>query len=331
MSEVTTQLKQSLAIVPPAVTEDQLDLIKRTVAKDATNDELKLFFYDCQRRGVHPLDKLLHFTKRDGKYTPVTSIDFMRSQASDSGEYAGNDDAQFLLSEETQRPIEAHITVYRMVQGQRCPFTATARWSEYFPGDKQGFMWRKMPHTMLGKCAEALALRKAFPRQLAGLYERSEMDQAGKLEREEYVETKIDSLRSEVAAIQSGDKTGYHETVGATQPIVFESHIHDGGKTGEATFLVLNVTDAFTQSPIPSKNGKPYVWVGYGPNKGESMSCFDTALFEELKASVGSTIDVFFKVGAKGDSITGIVPPQKAEDELPITEADGELWAEGRE
>jgi hypothetical protein len=65
-----------------------------------------------------------------------------------------------------------------MTQGQRFAYTATARWSEYCPDNAP--MWKRMPHTMLGKCAEALALRKAFPQQLAGLYSREEMDQADK-------------------------------------------------------------------------------------------------------------------------------------------------------
>lgn len=161
-----------------AVTTDQLDLIKRTVANGATADELKLYLFDCQRQGVHPLDKLVHFTKRSGKYTPITSIDFMRIRAADTGEYAGSDDATFGTDTLAGPPLNATVTVWRLVQSQRCSFTATARWSEYKP-DQNDFMWKKMPHTMLAKCAEALALRKGFPRQLSGLYAKEEMDQSG--------------------------------------------------------------------------------------------------------------------------------------------------------
>lgn len=162
----------------PIITTDQLELIQKTIAKDATPDELKLFFYDCSRRGVHPLDRLIHFTKRGGKYTPITSIDFMRTRAHETGECAGIDDAIF-INDESGKPVSATVAVYRFTQGQRCAYIGTARWSEYCPGEGQDFMWKKMPHTMMGKCAEALALRKAFPAQLAGLYESAEMDQAG--------------------------------------------------------------------------------------------------------------------------------------------------------
>lgn len=169
----------AIAERPAALPKDQLELVRRTVANGATNDELALFLYDCERRGIHPLDKLLHFTKRGGKYTPVTSIDFMRAQAAMSGEMAGSEDPVFGFDEGEEpsgKPDRATVTVYRMTQGQRFPYTATARWTEYCPDNGQ--MWKRMPHTMLGKCAEALALRKAFPQQLAGLYSREEMDQA---------------------------------------------------------------------------------------------------------------------------------------------------------
>lgn len=165
-----------------ALPRDQVELIKRTVANGATNDELALFLYDCERRGIHPLDKLLHFTKRGGRYTPVTSIDFMRSQAAATGEMAGSDDPVFSHEHEGGHPDAASVTVYRLTQGQRFAYTATARWSEYCPDNAP--MWKRMPHTMLGKCAEALALRKAFPQQLAGLYSGEEMDQADNKERE---------------------------------------------------------------------------------------------------------------------------------------------------
>jgi phage recombination protein Bet len=172
-------MDKSLATIPhapaPAVTAEHLALVRATIAKDATPAELELFLYDCARQGVHPLDKLIHFTKRSGRYTPITSIDFMRQRAADTGEYAGNDDPIFMGTERSPS-FAAVATVYRIVQGTRYPFAATARWSEYKP--EQDFMWQKMPHVMLGKCAEALALRKAFPKQLAGLYVKEELDQA---------------------------------------------------------------------------------------------------------------------------------------------------------
>lgn len=159
------------------ITNEQTDLIKRTICQGATDAEMQLFFFDCQRRGTHPLDKLIHFTKRDGKYTPVTSIDYFRLRAHSSGAYAGEGATTYELAEDGL-PNECTVAVLRIVQGQVCAWRATARWAEYYPGEKSGFMWRKMPFLMLAKCAEALALRKAFPAELQGLYVKEEMDQA---------------------------------------------------------------------------------------------------------------------------------------------------------
>src|SRR5262245_12565404 len=104
----------------PATQEDHdIALIKRTVAQGATDDELQLYLHDCKRRGIHPLDKLLHFTKRGGRYTPVTSIDLMRSRAADSGQMAGSDDAKFLPGPPGSPPDAATVTVYRIGHGGR--------------------------------------------------------------------------------------------------------------------------------------------------------------------------------------------------------------------
>jgi len=175
MNPVRTMTLTEAPAAAPTITPDQLDLIKRTIAKDATPIELELFLYDNARRGIHPLDKLLHFTKRSGKYTPIVSIDLMRSRAAGTGDYAGQDDVVFTGTPKTPE-FRARIVVYRFVHEQRCPFPAEAWWDEYRPD--QDFMWRKMPHVMLAKVAEALALRKGFPAELSGLYAAEEMAQA---------------------------------------------------------------------------------------------------------------------------------------------------------
>ena len=205
MSDLVKQDRAIAFAVPEselAVYEDQLDLIRNTVAPRADNNNLKLYVYDCLRRNVHPLDKLIHYTQhfdkranRD-KYTPVISIDYVRIRAESSGVYAGQDDPVFTHEKglDSKEDGVCKVTVYKIVAGVRCPFTGVARWKEFSVSGPQGMMWRNMPQHMLAKCAEAQALRKAFPGQLAGLYAESEMLQAGATAKE----VEADTTRDEV-------------------------------------------------------------------------------------------------------------------------------------
>lgn len=163
----------------------QVDLIKTVIAKNATDDELKLFGTVCKRTGLDPFARQIYFQKykdQDGneRMTIITGIDGYRSTAAKTQQHAGTDDVVYegvVKVEKVDAPEKATVTVYRFVNGQRVAFTATARWKEYYPGEKKGFKWRQMPFLMLGKCAEALALRKAFPLELGGVYTPEEIEQ----------------------------------------------------------------------------------------------------------------------------------------------------------
>lgn len=74
--------------------------------------------------------------------------------------------------------IKATAYVLKLVAGEWREIGATAFLSEYMQTKKDGSptaMWKKMPHLMLGKCAESLALRKAFPAELSGIYTADEI------------------------------------------------------------------------------------------------------------------------------------------------------------
>jgi len=179
---------KEIAVTQPAFTQEQITLLKDVVARDQNlnDNELKLFVAVSSKTGLDPLTRQIYAVRRDGKITFQTSIDGFRSIADRTGAYAGNDDYRFdeglneyeMIKDERKRPTTATATVYKVVGGQRCPYSATARWEEYAISGNSGFMWTKMPFLMLGKCAEALALRKAFPAQMSGLYTGDEMQQA---------------------------------------------------------------------------------------------------------------------------------------------------------
>lgn len=167
-------------------TADDEKLIREQIARDATDSELKLFLYQARKTGLDPLAKQIYFQKRGGRMVIITGIDGYRLIADRTGKYAGSDDPVF---DSEERPRKATVTVYKIVGGVRCSYSASARWDQYYPGDQAGAMWRKMPHLMLSKCAEALALRKAFPAELSGMYVREEMDQADRVEPSDRVKT----------------------------------------------------------------------------------------------------------------------------------------------
>lgn len=160
---------------------DQVDLLKRTICKGSTDDEFKLFLHVAKRSGLDPFARQIHAVKRwnakagRDEMAIQVGIDGFRLIADRTGKYAGSDDPVF---DDEHSPSKATVTVYKMVNGVRCAFAASARWNEYFPGEKQGFMWKSKPCLMLSKCAECLALRKAFPAELSGVYGEEELGQS---------------------------------------------------------------------------------------------------------------------------------------------------------
>ena len=167
-------------VTPQKFTTQEMDLIRQTVAKDATPDELRLFLYTAVHRGLNPLTRQIHLVKRGGQGVIQTGIDGFRLIAQRTGQYAPGSKPTVFEYDDDGKLERATIYGIKIVNGQSFEFSATAKFSEYaqyFSG-KLGSMWEKMPETMLEKCAEAKMLRRGFPEELSGLYTDDEMQQA---------------------------------------------------------------------------------------------------------------------------------------------------------
>ncbi len=187
-------------------TDEQIELIKRTIAFGATDDELALFRAVCERTRLDPFAKQIYAIKRRSKdqatgewreaLTFQTAIDGFRVIAQRSGEYRGQLGPEWCGSDgvwrdvwipesEGQFPTAARVGVLRA--GFDAPLYAVAKFRSYvqtYNGDdgaRPTRMWQQMPEVMIAKCAEALALRRAFPHELSGLYTDDEMGQADAL------------------------------------------------------------------------------------------------------------------------------------------------------
>ena len=186
-------------VVPHAqLGQDQIDLIKRTICKGASNDQLALFVQQCNRTGLDPFNRQIYSMERRAKNRDTgqwetarqiqISIDGLRLISERTGKYAGQlgplwcgTDGEWKdvwLSDDP--PAAAKVGILRVDFHE--PIWGVALYREYVqtsgPSNEPNAMWKKMPANQLAKCAESLAHRKAFPQELSGLYTTEEMGRA---------------------------------------------------------------------------------------------------------------------------------------------------------
>lgn len=167
-------------------TQDDIERIKNQICSGFDDGDFKTFLYIAKRRRLDPFAKQIYPVKRKGKMVIQTGIDGFRLTAERTGKYRGQTPPMWCGKDGVWKdvwlsddyPAAAKIGVW--VDGNKEPIYAVATWRAYVQMDDKGvgFMWHKMPDVMLIKCAEAQALRKAFPEDLSGLYTDDEMAQS---------------------------------------------------------------------------------------------------------------------------------------------------------
>lgn len=173
--------------LPLSEMDSKKELLKRTICKGSTDEEFELFYHACKRTGLDPFMKQVYAVKRwDSSakrevMTIQTSIDGYRLIAERTGRYAPGREPTYSYNADGEI-ISATAYIKKQTPDKTWhEVSATAHWQEYVAKNKEGIptsFWNKMPHLMLAKCAETLALRKAFPAELSGIYTIDEMSQA---------------------------------------------------------------------------------------------------------------------------------------------------------
>lgn len=169
---------------------EQRQLIRDTYANGAPDSEFAVLMEVARARNLNPLTRQIFFVKRwdheKGRevWQPQVSVDGLRAIAERTGRYEGQTIAEWCDKDgkwvdvwlKEYPPAAARVGVFK--QGFREPVICVARFTSYVQKKKDGSPtknWVTMPDIMISKCAESLALRKAFPEDTSGIYTNEEM------------------------------------------------------------------------------------------------------------------------------------------------------------
>lgn len=178
----------------PSLAMDERELmgvLKNSLYPGARDESIKLVIGYCKASGLDPMQKPVHIVpmsvstgKKDGNGWDVKEmrdvvmpgIGLYRTQAARSGEYAGvsepefGDDITETIGETTiTYPKWCKVVIKRQMRnGAIVEFAAKELWKENYAtksakSAEPNAMWKRRPYAQLAKCAEAQALRKAFP------------------------------------------------------------------------------------------------------------------------------------------------------------------------
>ena len=186
------------ANIQTALTERSIDTavwttLQNSVFPGAKDESILLAVDYCKARKLDILKKPCHIVpmsvtdaktgNKNWRDVIMPGIYEQRITAFRTGQMAGQDEPVF-GDTVTFRGIEApewcRVTVYRFINNERCAFSHTEYFSEACATTKEGkpnSMWSKRPRGQLAKCAEAGALRKAFPDELGGVITADEVNE----------------------------------------------------------------------------------------------------------------------------------------------------------
>jgi len=158
--------------------------LKNSLYTGAKDESIKMVLDYCKAAKLDPMQKPVHIVPMSvknavtGKYeykdVVMAGVGLYRIQAARSNQYAGVSEPEFgedvtcnLGGAEITYPKWCKVTVKKLVNNTIVEFTAKEYWLENYASKKDELtpntMWRKRPYGQLAKCAEAQALRKAFP------------------------------------------------------------------------------------------------------------------------------------------------------------------------